>query len=804
MKRFYVLMLVLAVAAAPLVGMLASAAPATAADRVDAATGATPNYRTFLESDLKAMQKVDRTTLATGGLEGGHYTCLKAQPPYTYFEQDWFGVSLAYLLDIEVGMKADTTAVKFIAADGYHVTLTLNEIRNANPNGLYSILGWKKGAEGATGGPLTELDDQEGPFRLVVPQDPNIGPIDAVPPGTPNWQKSVRQIRAIEVQPVQTGLPALVPESIPAGQVVVYGNILSHQAFTVDRLKSIDPVTDTYSWKSNLPDYGTDECTGILLPTLLDTVVGVLDDGVGARAFAGDGFSRFWTLEEVRDTYLNDNRFMLAWNIDGTDLTPAPGDGPIRIIKPQADPEESNLSRWVKNIRAVQVYATANPNDDPLPFDARLVPDDRVIICGAVNPGNVPSMWYLAEGYTGGGFEEWICVSNPNPWKTRVVIDYMIEGGGAAGGAVEPQELDVDPYSRTSIKVNDVVGPDKNVSATVEGYHSDSITVERAMYWNGRKGGHCAAAVTEPGLDWYLAEGSTAGGFETWITLLNPGTKDADVQLTYMTPGGKVAGPEVPVPAGGRKTVEVARTVPNAWSVSTQVESNEPIVAERPMYWNNREGGTCAAGAQSPGTEWYMAEGSTADGFETWVVVQNPTSKQANVTVTYMNAAGPIEGPKLKLPANSRETIEVAKTVPNDFQVSTEVTSDQPVVAERAVYWNSREGGTSNTAVDQPKFRSFLAEGATGSGFESWITIQNAGTSDATVYVTYLTGTGAVERAPLVVNAGKRETIEVAKDVPNNDQVSTTLWSDAPIVVERAMYWNGRIEGSCSGGFLTW
>ncbi len=801
MKRLYVILLAALVVAAPLAGAV-TLAPAAAAPRVDAATGATPNYRTFLESDLKSMQKVDPVTYATGGLEGGHYTCLKSQPPYTYFEQDWFGVQLAYLLDIEVGMKADTTAVKFIAADGYHVTLTLNEIRNANPNGLYSMLGWKKGAEGATGGPLTELDDEEGPFRLIVPQDPNIGPY---PAGTPNWQKAVMQVRAIEVQPVQTGLPPVVPESIPPGQIVVFGNILSHHTFTVDKLKSIDPVSQTYHWKSNLPEYGTDDCTGILVPRLLDDVVGVLDTATGFRAWAGDGFNRNWPIADMRKTFPVDNaQFMLAWNIDGTDLTPAPGDGPIRIIKPQDDPEETNLSRWVRNIRAVQLYVDPVLANEPLGFDSHLVPNDRVIVAGPVEPNNVPSMWYLAEGYTGGGFEEWICINNPNPWQTHVIVNYQIED--EAAGAAAPQELDVAPFSRTSINVNEQVGPDKDVSATVEGYHDDSITVERAMYWNGRDGGHCAAAVSEPWLTWYLAEGSTAGGFETWITLLNPGTKEADAQLTYMTPGGAgaVAGPLVKVPAGGRKTVSVADKVPNTWSVSTKVVSDEPVVAERSMYWNGREGGTCAAGVQVPGTEWFMAEGATAGGFETWVVVQNPNNTKANVTVTYMNADGPIAGPKVEVAANSRETIEVSKTVPNDYQVSTKVTSDKPIVAERAVYWNGREGGTSNTAVPAPMFKAFLAEGATAFGFESWITIQNPGASDATVYITYLTAEGAVERAPLAVKAGERETVEVAQDVPNNGQVSATLSSNTPVVVERAMYWDGRIEGSCSGGYQAW
>lgn len=815
MKRFYVLLLAALVVAAPLVGSIGIAPVAGAATRVDAATGATPNYRTFLESDLKAMQKVNPTTHATGGLEGGNYTCLKAQPPYTYFTQDWYGVGLSYLLDVEVGMKTDTTAVKFIAADGYSVTLTLAEIRNANPNGLLSILGWKEGVENTTGGALTKLDDEDGPFRLIVPQDPNIGPS---PAGTPNWQKAIKQIRAIEVQPTPPGLPAIAPGSIPAGQIVVYGNILSRRFFTVDKLKSIKQVNERatkykYLDPPDPPESYTYDCIGIPLAYLVDevagTVQGATDVTLRGTDDVPDDYTRTFTMDAVRATYPGNTSMLLAWDLTevtgagltgGTALGPEPDMGPLRAVRPQKDPADSNTKDWLKNVRVVQI----DPIDALDPFvNANLVPNDRVICTGLLDPRNVPSMWYLAEGYTGGGFEEWICIGNPNPWKTHVVVEYMVEGAAAAGGG-QTQELDVAPFSRSNIRVNDVVGNDKNVSAQVEGYHGDSITVERAMYWNGRDGGHCAAGVTEPGLNWYLAEGSTAGGFETWVLLQNPGDKDADVEVTYMTTGGPVQGPTFKLPASSRKTIEVAKDVPATWSVSTKVEADEPIIAERAMYWNNRDGGHCAVGVQNPGTEWFMAEGATAGGFETWVLVQNPNNDKANVTVTYMTADGPVAGPKVEVAANSRKTIEVAKTLPNDYQVSTKVEADRPIIAERAMYWGNRDGGHSNTAVDSPKFRSFLAEGATAFGFESWILIQNPGTMDATVYITYLTAEGAGQRKPVVVKAGERETLEVAKDLPNNAMVSTVLNSTAPVSVERAMYWDGRIEGSCSGGYLDW
>jgi hypothetical protein len=43
-------------------------------------------------------------------------------------------------------------------------------------------------------------------------------------------------------------------------------------------------------------------------------------------------------------------------------------------------------------------------------------------------------------------------------------------------------------------------------------------------------------------------------------------------------------------------------------------------------------------------------------------------------------------GPTASLPPNSRMTFNVAETVPGIYEVSTEVTSNVPVIAERAMY----------------------------------------------------------------------------------------------------------------------
>ena len=173
----------------------------------------------------------------------------------------------------------------------------------------------------------------------------------------------------------------------------------------------------------------------------------------------------------------------------------------------------------------------------------------------------------------------------------------------------------------------------------------------------------------------------------------NPGSETATVDLTYMTEAGAVPGPSLELAPETRQTVNVAWTVPDTWSVSTMVSSNKPVIAERAMYWENRQGGHDSIGVTSPARNWYLAEGSTGGSFETWVLVQNPGSEAATVDLTYMTEAGAVPGPSLELAPQTRQTVNVAWTVPDTWSVSTMVSSNKPMIAERAMYWENRQGG---------------------------------------------------------------------------------------------------------------
>jgi len=119
---------------------------------------------------------------------------------------------------------------------------------------------------------------------------------------------------------------------------------------------------------------------------------------------------------------------------------------------------------------------------------------------------------------------------------------------------------------------------------------------------------------------------------------------------------------------------------------------------ERAMYWNNRSDGHDCIGTPTPDTSWYLAEGYTAQGFETWVLVENPGDEARVVTMTFMEPSGNNTEKKYLVSPRSRFTVGVNSILPST-EMSTRITVDGPVIVERAVYFNNRSGGTDSLGV---------------------------------------------------------------------------------------------------------
>ncbi|MBU4302461.1 MAG: hypothetical protein KKE56_06840, partial [Actinobacteria bacterium] len=288
---------------------------------------------------------------------------------------------------------------------------------------------------------------------------------------------------------------------------------------------------------------------------------------------------------------------------------------------------------------------------------------------------------------------------------------------------------------------------------------------------------------------WFFPEGNTLPEFRQFICLYNPGDTPVQVRLTFMCEDGQVFTTERAMNPQQRDTVFVKDVVPEGHvGVATQVDALDPekaIAAECPMYFvykNKWKGGHNVFGMNTLQQEYYFAEGTTrnneTDGeFEEWICIMNPGDTPASVVVTYMLGTGLNLDKAYRVEPHSRATVEVAADVGLDQDVSAKVTSDSPIAATRPMYFNYHGWAVDGSAVvgaSGPQLAWELAEGCTRRGYQQWLTIQNPNDVDATCDITYMTSGGQVVEAREVVPGRTRATIEVATQVGDDVDVSTT------------------------------
>ncbi len=388
-------------------------------------------------------------------------------------------------------------------------------------------------------------------------------------------------------------------------------------------------------------------------------------------------------------------------------------------------------------------------------------------VLGATAP---QTSWYFAEGYTGEGFDEWLCLQNPNDSSFDATVTYIFDDGTAPMN----RNYTLGASSRFTIKVNEVVGAGRNVSIKVTTPSGKPIVAERPMYFNYRgvwTGGHDVLGAVTPASQWNFAEGYTGDGFEEWLCLMNPNANSVSAQITYIFDDGTA--PLIrsyPIQANRRFTVNVNDEVGAGRNVSVKVTSTGgDIVAERPMYFNYRgvwTGGHDVVGTQAPGSSFYFAEGYTGEGFEEWLCLMNPNANSVNTQITYIFADG--TAPRTVshiVNGNSRFTVNVNDEVGRGKEVSVTVTSTGgDIVAERPMYFNFRGTTTGGHDVIGASALSqdwYFAEGCAGYGIEEWLCLQNPNASAANVDITYMMKAGETLTKRITVAPKSRKTLNV-------------------------------------------
>jgi hypothetical protein len=319
--------------------------------------------------------------------------------------------------------------------------------------------------------------------------------------------------------------------------------------------------------------------------------------------------------------------------------------------------------------------------------------------------------WYFAEG-SQGFFSTFLLLANPQPSPNAATVRYLREGAPAI-----VRTYPVDANSRFTVDASadpELVGSSFGMHVTFD----QPGVAERSMYFGVDpfwKAGHESAGVTAPSTTWFLAEGATGPFFETFVLLANPGDQPADATVTFLPDSGVPVEKTISIPAQGRVTLNIEAEDPSLANaaVATQVNATQPILVERAQYWPDPAPQWYEAhnsfGVTATGTKWGLAEGRSGGEreYQTYILLANPGTAKANVTITFLREGqSPVEK-TFEVNPRSRYNVDTgAVSELTGLNFGAVITSDQPIVVERAMYNNANgqvwAAGTNATGTPLP------------------------------------------------------------------------------------------------------
>jgi hypothetical protein len=211
------------------------------------------------------------------------------------------------------------------------------------------------------------------------------------------------------------------------------------------------------------------------------------------------------------------------------------------------------------------------------------------------------------------------------------------------------------------------------------------------------------------------------------------------------------------------------------------------------------------AGVTAPAPRWFLAEGSTGQFFDMYVLIANPNTTASEVRVTYLLGNGGASFSKtLTVGAQTRKTLSIRDEDPRltDTAVSVivETLNNQPLVVERAMWWPRDQwyeahlsAGATTTGT-----KWALAEGEVTfddtPAWDTFILIANTSSTAGSATVTLYPESGDPITQTVELQANSRVNVPVSgffppQPLPFSRRFGAVVESNGvEIVVERAMY----------------
>jgi hypothetical protein len=465
----------------------------------------------------------------------------------------------------------------------------------------------------------------------------------------------------------------------------------------------------------------------------------------------------------------------------------------VLIVNPGLQGHAARLTLREVNATAMAVASSTDDEGqsvDPVSnshlvnFSSSGTPSTEVLVAAA---GEAARQYYFAEGYTGKGTMEQLALTNLAATAATITITYYYPNALARVRTYRLAAL-----THKTLSINQEAGANQSVSMLVQS--EQPLMAERIM--STQKGGFEAVTrsqgVTTPASSWYFAEGNTTAGWNTLLSVLNPGPDQAVLTVHYLPEQGGASQPEQNVytlPSASRSTFVLNDDRPNQ-QFGMAITASADVVVERAEYlvqspWS---GGSAVPGVMAPQKTWYFATGKTTDGGIETLVLSNPAPKAVHAHIRYLTADGKTSDQSASIPGMSRVEVHV-KDVLKDAVHATEITADGAIVAERQEFFMKamfEPQGTSSTIMGSSQAETgwYAPQICSDQDMQGGLALANMSAVSVQVHLVLYQETGAPLAANYDLAPHQYVMVTEASMIAANEQGGLVVITSAPIVVE--------------------
>lgn len=371
-----------------------------------------------------------------------------------------------------------------------------------------------------------------------------------------------------------------------------------------------------------------------------------------------------------------------------------------------------------------------------------------------------------------------------------------------AAGEPDAEQVVLEPQRLSSIDV-DEVGP-QDSTGVVDVFGGRGHTSLSVL---SPAGGVASSLCTDqPSSRWLFATGSTSRGDDHYLLVSNPFREEALVSVRIMGPEQDMDLPlisEEVVRARSQRVFYMSENLEELPSFGMEVTASRGrVVASRYSSVDvpGVDGISLNTGTRSPARQWHFANGRVPTEGEESLVVVNPTSREALLSVLFVTEGERVAPPELAevvVPAGRQVTVNTSEHLSrgDSHGISLRSLNGVPVVAERQIRGvvGSIRGfetafGVSELAGD------WAVPVGTPEGGSSTLSIVNPGETSAEVNITLVTADGEVEPQELTgveVAAGRKVSLDLTGYLGGGLATAVVGASGADVAVESTVALEG-------------